>query len=139
MAVSVAAASTSGKMSAAERQSLLGTADLEKRTSTDRLKQAQRVVADTEELGSGILSELRSQRDILSRSKATLDSSDVDLDRGRRLLRSMATRAQANRATTVAICLAVVVFFAFLMMWQGGGGNSDDDSLADVAAASAPP
>lgn len=85
--------------------------------------------------GSGILSDLRAQREVLARSKAALDTSDVDLDRGRRLLRSMAHRAQAHRAATTGICVAVVVFFAFLMFWQGGGASEETSGAADSATA----
>jgi hypothetical protein len=39
-------------MSAEERKSLLGLEEARRQTSSDRLKQAQRVLGDTEELGA---------------------------------------------------------------------------------------
>lgn len=66
----------------------------------------------------GILSELRSQRDILERSKSRLNEADDNLTRSSRILRSMGIRAQANKMITAGIAVAAFLAVALILWWR---------------------
>ncbi|KAJ1626684.1 hypothetical protein T492DRAFT_1031000 [Pavlovales sp. CCMP2436] len=105
-------------MSREERSALLGPEEAKRSASSDRLKLAQRALADTEELGMGIMGDLRSQREMLARSKQRLNDADVDITRGSRVLRSMALRARANKLITAGVAAAVFLGLVLVLFWQ---------------------
>ena len=69
--------------------------------------------------GMGILGELRSQRETLERAKGRLESTDTDLARSTRVLRSMAMRARANKVVTAGIAAAVLIALLVILAWPG--------------------
>jgi vesicle transport through interaction with t-SNAREs protein 1 len=66
----------------------------------------------------GILGELRNQRETLDRAKGRLESTDTDLAKSTRTLRSMAMRARANKVVTAGIAVAVLVALLVILAWS---------------------
>lgn len=81
----------SGDPVADQRQQLLrGTDRLER--SSQRLRDSQRLANETEQLGAGILGDLRGQREIIVNTHGMLQESEGYVDRSVKTLRGMARR-----------------------------------------------
>ncbi|GAA5979332.1 hypothetical protein JCM5350_006971 [Sporobolomyces pararoseus] len=74
-----------------------------------RLEESQRIALETEGLGTGILENLRGQRDTLTRTRDTLYEADGSVDRAANTIKKMVTRMQQQKAVTYAI-IGVLVF-----------------------------
>lgn len=82
---------SSGDAAQDQRQQLLsGTERLER--GSQRLRDAQRTAAETEDIGNGIMTDLYSQRTQILRTADTLQDADTYVDRSVRTLRGMARR-----------------------------------------------
>ena len=72
------------------RRLLNSTARIE--SSTDRLANSHRIALETEQIGAGIIGDLKMQTEQLQRTKATLEESEGYVDRSLRILKDMSRR-----------------------------------------------
>ncbi|ORY88791.1 vesicle transport v-snare protein vti1 [Leucosporidium creatinivorum] len=94
----------------AQRSQLLSATD--KLTDGQRrLEESHRVALETEDLGAGILRDLRDQRDTLEHTRDSLFEADGSIDRASNTLKKMVRRAYQQRAVTYGI----IVILVFLM------------------------
>ncbi|KAJ1662676.1 Vesicle transport V-snare protein [Coemansia sp. RSA 1813] len=123
----------------ANRKALLGAADIgleEAAMDTDqrsrllsgnerltqgsrRLQQSHRLAMETEAVGAGILTDLRSQREQIVNTRDTLMQADGHLDRSNRTLRTMTRRLMTNKMITtglivVGVALVILVLYVKL-------------------------
>lgn len=99
-----------------QRQQLLNSHHILNKTNT-RLQDAQRMATDTEQMGSQIMSDLRSQRETLEHSRMHLSQADTYLDKSVRTLRTMSRRLVANRFISYAI-IAVLILLILLVLYS---------------------
>ena len=97
-----------------QRQQLLNSQQRLERSS-DRLREAQRVGNETEQVGAGILNDLRGQREQIVNSRNTLTDADSYIDKSLRTLRSMARRMAANRMISYAIIAVLILLIVFVL------------------------
>lgn len=97
-----------------QRKKLLSNHSILERTS-GRLRDSQRVALETENIGSNILNDLRSQREQISNSRNTLMTADGYIDKSVKTLRSMSRRLMANKFISYAI-IAVLIVLIFLVL-----------------------
>jgi vesicle transport through interaction with t-SNAREs protein 1 len=60
--------------------------------SNKRLQESHRIALETEDIGTGILGNLKGQREQLENTKATLDEADGYVDKSTRILKDMGKR-----------------------------------------------
>ncbi|KAK0558065.1 t-SNARE VTI1 [Tilletia horrida] len=102
--------------SAAQRERLLrGTATLE--DGSRRLQESQRIALETEEVGAGILRDLRGQREQIENSRNTLRQADSNIDRSSRTLTQMIRRARQQKIVTAGI-ITVLVLLILLILYN---------------------
>ncbi len=99
-----------------QRQQLLDSHHVLNKTNT-RLQDAQRMANDTEQIGSQIMTDLRSQRETLEHSRAHLTQADTYLDKSVRTLRTMSRRLVANKLISYAI-IAVLILLILLVLYS---------------------
>lgn len=99
-----------------QRRQLLDSHHVLNKTNT-RLQDAQRMANDTEQIGSQIMTDLRSQRETLEHSRAHLSQADTYLDKSVRTLRTMSRRLVANRVISYAI-IAVLILLILLVLYS---------------------
>ena len=101
------------------------------KAGTDKLKEAQRSIAETETVGASILGDLRQQRETIVRSSANLRGVSDQLERSGRKLREMGRRALANKLIMyVMIGLLAAGCFFLLYVQTIGGAASPPPSAA---------
>jgi vesicle transport through interaction with t-SNAREs protein 1 len=61
-------------------------------SSNKRLQESHRIALETEDIGTGILGNLKGQREQLENTKATLDEADGYVDKSTRILKDMGKR-----------------------------------------------
>uniref|UniRef100_A0A7S3QKG3 Vesicle transport v-SNARE N-terminal domain-containing protein n=1 Tax=Dunaliella tertiolecta TaxID=3047 RepID=A0A7S3QKG3_DUNTE len=94
--------------SAGQRERMLSsTQRLEK--SSDHLHHGREQLIQTEELGASILRDLHSQRETIMHSKSTLQGTDDNITKARKILSSMSRRMLQNK-----IIMAGVILFLLL-------------------------
>ncbi|KAJ2540265.1 Vesicle transport V-snare protein [Coemansia sp. RSA 1933] len=84
-----------------------------------RLQQSHRLAMETEAVGAGILTDLRSQREQIVNTRDTLMQADGHLDRSNRTLRTMTRRLMTNKMITtglvvVGVALVILVLYVKL-------------------------
>ncbi|KAJ9063210.1 t-SNARE VTI1 [Entomophthora muscae] len=95
-----------------QRASLLsGTERLNE--SSSRLESSHRLALETEQLGAGILTDLRAQRDQIVNTRNTLREADAHVDTAQRTLKEMAYRMLQNRLIMTA---AVILLIALILL-----------------------
>ena len=100
----------------AQRQRLLrGTDTLER--SSNRLTNAQRLANETENVGAGILGDLRVQGEQLRNTRDRLSQADGNVDRSLRTLKVMGRRLITNKLITGAI-IALLVLLILLVLYS---------------------
>ncbi|GAA5888595.1 hypothetical protein JCM5296_001082 [Sporobolomyces johnsonii] len=82
-----------------------------------RLEDSHRVALEAEDLGTGILRDLRGQRDVLERTRDHLYEADGSIDRASNTLQKMVRRMYQQRAVTYAI-IAVLVFLILYVLFS---------------------
>ncbi|GAA5881383.1 hypothetical protein JCM16303_000155 [Sporobolomyces ruberrimus] len=82
-----------------------------------RLEESQRIALETEGLGTGILENLRGQRDTLTRTRDSLYEADGSVDRAANTIKKMVTRMQQQKAVTYAI-IGVLVFLILYVLFS---------------------
>ncbi|KAK9343243.1 t-SNARE [Lipomyces starkeyi] len=98
-----------------QRQQLLsGTDRLE--TSSQRLRDSQRLANETESIGAGILTDLRGQREQIVNSRNVLMEADTYVDKSIRTLRGMARRMVTNRLITIGIVVLLIIIIAAILL-----------------------
>jgi vesicle transport through interaction with t-SNAREs protein 1 len=97
-----------------QRSQLLQSNAALERTS-ERLRESSRIAAETEQIGSNIMLDLRGQREQLQNSRQTLFEADGYVDRSVQTLKSMARRAAANKIISYAI-IAVLILLILLVI-----------------------
>lgn len=99
-----------------QRQTLLSTnASIER--STQRLQDATRTALESENVGSSILSNLRTQRDQIINARDTLGDADNYVDRSLRTLGSMSRRLAQNKILTYGI-IALLILLILLTLYS---------------------
>ncbi|CEP22124.1 t-SNARE VTI1 AltName: Full=Qb-SNARE VTI1; AltName: Full=Vesicle transport v-SNARE protein VTI1; AltName: Full=VPS10-interacting protein 1 [Cyberlindnera jadinii] len=97
-----------------QRSQLLQSNAALERTS-ERLRESSRIAAETEQIGSNIMLDLRGQREQLQNSRQTLFEADGYVDRSIQTLKSMTRRAAANKIISYAI-IAVLILLILLVI-----------------------
>ena len=100
----------------AQRQRLLRGTDTLERTS-NRLTNAQRLANETENVGAGILGDLRVQGEQLRNTRDRLSQADGNVDRSLRTLKVMGRRLITNKLITGAI-IALLVLLILLVLYS---------------------
>ncbi|GIL75419.1 hypothetical protein Vretimale_8053 [Volvox reticuliferus] len=102
--------------SQAQRDRMLSaTAKLEQ--SNDRLQTGKKLLAETEELGSGILANLAAQRETIVHSRDTLHGADDNISKARKILTNMSRRMLQNKLIMFGIIgfllagIAIIIYF----------------------------
>lgn len=82
----------------------------------ERIRESQRSLAETEDLGVSILQDLQGQRETIQRSREALHGADDTIARSRKILSSMSRRATANKfvfygvSSVLAIAMLIILF-----------------------------
>ncbi|KAK9246836.1 vesicle transport v-SNARE protein N-terminus-domain-containing protein [Lipomyces tetrasporus] len=98
-----------------QRQQLLsGTDRLE--SSSQRLRDSQRLANETENIGAGILTDLRGQREQIVNSRNVLMQADTHVDKSIRTLRGMARRMVTNRLITIGIVVLLIIIIVAVLL-----------------------
>eukprot|EP01134_Creolimax_fragrantissima_P006905 CFRG6905T1 len=87
--------------------------------TTDRLDNSQRVAAETEAIGAGILNQLHEQRGVITRAGDRLNDADAELQRSDRTLRGMRVRAFITgmlKYLLIGTILAIVAIILYLKL-----------------------
>ncbi|KAK0534665.1 t-SNARE VTI1 [Tilletia horrida] len=106
--------SGSGSSAAAQRERLMrGTATLE--DGSRRLHESHRIALETEEVGAGILRDLRGQREQIENSRNTLRQADGNIDRSSRTLTQMIRRARQQKLVTTGIIVVLVLLILLIL------------------------
>jgi len=79
--------------------------------SSRKLQDGYRIAVETEQVGAGILSDLSTQRSVLSRTRERLKEAEEDLSQSSRVLTKMIRRVMQNR-----LVLVVVIAFLFIIV-----------------------
>lgn len=85
--------------------------------SSQRLFDSQRIALETENIGSNILNDLRSQREQISNSRNTLTQADNYIDKSIQTLKVMSRRLTANKFISYGI-IAVLILLIFLVLYS---------------------
>ncbi|BGP01407.1 t-SNARE VTI1 [Rhodotorula toruloides] len=80
-----------------------------------RLEDSQRIAVETEDVGAGILRDLRTQRDTLEHSRDTLYEADGSIDRASNTLRKMIRTAYQQKAISYAIIGLLVLLILYVL------------------------
>ncbi|KAK0468331.1 vesicle transport v-SNARE protein N-terminus-domain-containing protein [Desarmillaria tabescens] len=94
---------------------LAGTALLD--DGTKRLQDSHRIALETEEQGTDILMNLRSQREQIENSRNVLQRADSSIDRASKTLKGMIRRMYQQRVVTGAI-IGVLVLLIVIIVWE---------------------
>eukprot|EP00092_Neocalanus_flemingeri_P041477 GFUD01045163.1.p1 GENE.GFUD01045163.1~~GFUD01045163.1.p1 ORF type:complete len:218 (+),score=90.94 GFUD01045163.1:464-1117(+) len=78
-------------------------------SSSRQLEDGKRLLAETEDIGSGVLGDLASQRETIERSRSRLKDVEGGLGASNTVLKGMMLRAQQNKVVLAAVCLAILV------------------------------
>lgn len=100
-----------------EQQRMLAAEDQIGR-QTSRLRDVNKTVHDMEEAGVNVLNELHSQRESILRTKSTLAHASEGLETSRRLVRSMARRAAANKLVLYVVIGLIGCVVLLVLYWQ---------------------
>ncbi|KPV76417.1 uncharacterized protein RHOBADRAFT_64747 [Rhodotorula graminis WP1] len=106
--------SRSGSPSFAQAQRLLSATD-KLADGQRRLEESHRVALETEDLGTGILRDLRGQRETLEHTRDTLYEADGSIDRAAGTLKKMMRRASQQRLVTYAILALLVLHSLYVL------------------------
>ncbi|EER11999.1 vesicle transport V-snare protein vti1a, putative [Perkinsus marinus ATCC 50983] len=103
-----------GRSRQEDRQRLMDSTEM-LRDSSSQLRDAKRTALETEDIAVGVMSDLRSQREVISRTGNSLNEVDSNLATARRTISTMARRAMANRMvlTAIAIAIGLAILYIF--------------------------
>ncbi|XP_015436240.1 PREDICTED: vesicle transport through interaction with t-SNAREs homolog 1B-like [Dufourea novaeangliae] len=83
--------------------------------SAQSIARSQTVAAQSEQIGTEVLSELGDQRDRLLRAKRRLSETDEELDKTRRILNIMKRRVLMNKFVLVLIILLEIAILGIIV------------------------
>mmetsp|Transcript_12271 Transcript_12271/g.35298 ORF Transcript_12271/g.35298 Transcript_12271/m.35298 type:complete len:254 (+) Transcript_12271:13-774(+) len=113
------------------------------RAGTQKLRDAQRTIAETEEIGASIMNDLSAQRQTLMHSIGNLRGASERLERSRRVITAIGRRAWQNRAImwVMIVLLGFLVLLLLYTLVQGRLGHASTqggalDAGSDAAATS---
>ena len=98
-----------------QRARLMATTERMQR-GTDKLKAAAQIALETEQVGESIMSDLENQRQTIAHARGTLAGASAGLDRSKRLLQGMASRAWKNKLLMMAI-IFILFFMIIFIVW----------------------
>ncbi|TNY21414.1 vesicle transport v-SNARE protein N-terminus-domain-containing protein [Rhodotorula diobovata] len=111
-------ASLSSADAQAQRSRLLSATD-KLADGQRRLEESHRVALETEDLGTGILRDLRGQRETLEHTRDTLYEADGSIDRAAGTLKKMMRRATQQRLVTYGILALLVLLMCVAILALG--------------------
>ncbi|KAL7425139.1 t-SNARE VTI1 [Cryptotrichosporon argae] len=82
-----------------------------------RLENAQRIALETEDIGAGILRDLRGQREQIEHTRDTLGQADSSIDRAAGTLKKMIYKMYQQKFVSAAI-IGVLVILIILILWS---------------------
>ncbi|KAH9473359.1 hypothetical protein Pst134EA_000431 [Puccinia striiformis f. sp. tritici] len=106
--------SNSTKERQAQRERLLRSQQVLE-SSSNRLDSSHRIALETEELGSGILRDLRGQREQIENTRDTLREADGHLDKASNTLNKMIRRMYQQRVISGVIIAVLVLLILFIL------------------------
>ncbi|KAG8077693.1 hypothetical protein GUJ93_ZPchr0007g3018 [Zizania palustris] len=86
--------------------------------STDRIKESQRTVFETEELGVSILQDLHQQRESLLHAHTTLHGVDDNVGKSKKILAAMSKRMDRNKWIIGGIIASLVLAILFILYFK---------------------
>lgn len=86
------------------------------RTSA-RITNTQRIADETEQIGSGVLTELGSQRDTIVRVAHKVQGVDANLSKSKRILNGMSRRVMTNQVTMIIIIFVLCAILG-IVIWS---------------------
>ncbi|GAA5967063.1 hypothetical protein JCM11641_000429 [Rhodosporidiobolus odoratus] len=107
--------SPSGPGASGQRARLLSATD-KLADGQRRLEDSHRMALETEQVGTGILSNLRTQRDTLEHARDTLYDADNSIDRASNTIKKMIRTASTQRLVTYAI-VGILVFLILYVLF----------------------
>ncbi|GAA5884440.1 hypothetical protein JCM6882_005253 [Rhodosporidiobolus microsporus] len=105
---------SSASASQAQRSRLLSQTD-KLADGQRRLEDSHRMALETEDVGTNILRDLRTQRDTLEHTRDTLYDADGSIDRASNTLKKMIRRAYQQRAVTYAIIAILCLLILYVL------------------------
>ncbi|KAH9466594.1 hypothetical protein MJO28_000791 [Puccinia striiformis f. sp. tritici] len=106
--------SNSTKERQAQRERLLRSQQVLE-SSSNRLDSSHRIALETEELGSGILRDLRGQREQIENTRDTLREADGHLDKASNTLNKMIRRMYQQRVISGVIIAVLILLILFIL------------------------
>mmetsp|Transcript_67463 Transcript_67463/g.173743 ORF Transcript_67463/g.173743 Transcript_67463/m.173743 type:complete len:228 (+) Transcript_67463:44-727(+) len=91
--------------------------------STSRLEEAHRQALETEQIGIGVMSDLRQQRDVIMRTRGNVGEIGRNTGIAGRFLDSMARRANSNKMMVYGVSALMVVMLCIAAYFLFGGGR----------------
>jgi len=86
--------------------------------SSTRLENSHRLALETEQLGAGILTDLRAQRDQIINTRNTLREADSHVDNAHKTLKEMAFRMLQNRMIMTAAVILLVALILLILYFK---------------------
>ncbi|XP_041468119.1 vesicle transport through interaction with t-SNAREs homolog 1B-like [Lytechinus variegatus] len=86
--------------------------------ASQSLDRTQRIAAETDEIGVGILDELDGQKEQLIRTRERVEDIDDGLSKSRRILNSMARRVITNKLILSGIILVELAILGVVIWWK---------------------
>ncbi len=89
-------------------------------SGTEKLQQASQVLAETQDIGIGVIDTMQQQRESLLRSTSKVSSTNSLTDQAKGIMRLMQARAITNKALLVFVVLillsmiGVVIYFGWV-------------------------
>eukprot|EP00057_Strongylocentrotus_purpuratus_P024443 XP_011678917.1 PREDICTED: vesicle transport through interaction with t-SNAREs homolog 1B [Strongylocentrotus purpuratus] len=100
-----------------QKNRVIGGIESLNRTSQS-LDRTQRIAAETDEIGVGILDELDGQKEQLIRTRERVEDIDDNLSRSKRILNSMARRVITNKLILSGIILVELAILGVVIWWK---------------------
>lgn len=89
--------------------------------TSDRLQVGKQQLAETEELGVSILSDLARQRETILHARDTLHGADDNISKARRVLGAMSKRIVANKIIMFAISACLLLGIVLIIYYRVRG------------------
>lgn len=105
---------------AGQRDRMLAATERLQKTS-DRLQVGKQQLAETEELGVSILSDLARQRETILHARDTLHGADDNISKARRVLGAMSKRIVANKIIMFAISACLLLGIVLIIYYRVRG------------------
>eukprot|EP01028_Stygiella_incarcerata_P004214 TRINITY_DN189_c0_g1_i1.p3 TRINITY_DN189_c0_g1~~TRINITY_DN189_c0_g1_i1.p3 ORF type:complete len:230 (-),score=81.73 TRINITY_DN189_c0_g1_i1:1088-1777(-) len=101
-----------GSASMDQRKRLLASTDRAQR-GTEKIREARRIAAETEDIGASTMVELEAQRETIKRAHDHVEGTSANVGRSRRILTTMARRVVTNK---IIMCLIILVLIGAIAM-----------------------